>query len=541
MFSFRPMTAVLGILVCAIAIAIAAQTTPPTSATTAGAAQNPAQEKPQRRPSTRRPPLPPARVTVVPNQMQLGPQVVTVVHRLTGVKLLRLLQRQSGETFTIENIDPLTLMADAHASILAGWALDDGKTIAARLPQAFAELEIGERAEMRARTQAQASAQGSTASAFMMATTRRIEPDLTVITGSGQKFRAHLIGLDGETGLSILQVMGKLPSPAPLKLNELNLGQGIQIFAPEPVKNEVENLSHTTYVKVGIVEATLASVSPEGSTTPDKLIVHGVKFSPAIVGGVACDQFGNTLGIVESIDGNNASIVPASAVQAATKRVLARQASVPRAWLGVRGEPIELAGSAGLLAQGWRADEVKQLMNDQIGILLTTVTPRTPAAVAKLRPGDIIVSVNQKEVKGADAFSDLLGKAGSGEQVQFTIRRPAAPSPFEVPVTLGSSFSPAFEWAVFPDTTTTFLGLERWGIQTLGLGFAARNGLMVVAVQPESAAARSGIRDGDVIESIDGHVIGRSAGTMAFTRQKKHTVWIVRDHEKKQIVLEVEE
>jgi S1-C subfamily serine protease len=528
------MTAALGVVVCALTIA--GQTAAPISTTTASASQTPAPEKPQRRPSTRRPPLPPARVTVVPNQTQLGFQVVTVVHRLTGVKLLRLLQRQSGETFTIENIDPLTLMADAHASILAGWALEDGKTIAARLPQASAELEMSEPWELRAGTQGRRPA--DPASAFMM-TRSRIEPDLTVITGTGQKLRAHLIGLDGETGLSILQVMGKLPSPSPLKPNELSTGQGIQIFAPEPVSNEVEALPNTTYVKVGIVDVTLAAVSPEKSTTPDKLIVHGVKFSPAIVGGVACDRFGNTLGIVESIDGNSASIVPASAVQAASRRVLARQASVPRPWLGVRGESIELAGSAGLLAQGWRADQVKELMNDQIGILLTTVTPKTPAAVAKLQPGDIIVSVNQKDVKGADGFSDLLGKAGSGEQVQFTIRRPAAPSPFDVPVTLGSSFAPAFEWSVF--APTPFLGLERWGIQTLGLGFAARNGLIVVAVQPESAAARSGLREGDVIESIDGHAIGRSAGTMAFARQKKHTVWIVRDREKKQIVLEVEE
>jgi len=62
-------------------------------------------------------------------------------------------------------------------------------------------------------------------------------------------------------------------------------------------------------------------------------------------------------------------------------------------------------------------------------------------------------------------------------------------------------------------------------------------------VQPESAAARGGIREGDVIESIDGRTIVQGAWTMgpAFMRQKKHTVSIVRDREKKQIVLEVEE
>jgi hypothetical protein len=133
------------------ALAGVAQTIAPAPATDT-ATQTPSPEKAQRRPSTRRVPEIPARVTVVPNQTQLAPQVVTVVHRLTGVKLLRLLQRQSGETFSIENIDPQTLMTDAHASILAGWALDDGKTIAARLPQAFAELEITEPAGCSANT-----------------------------------------------------------------------------------------------------------------------------------------------------------------------------------------------------------------------------------------------------------------------------------------------------------------------------------------------------------------------------------------------------
>src|ERR1043166_5588750 len=189
--SFRVVALVVISIGCALT-GVAQMTAPATDAT-----QTPSPEKSQRRPSTRRPPERPARVTVVPNQTQLAPQVVTVVHRLTGVKLLRLLQRQSGETFSIENIDPQTLMTDAHASILAGWALEDGKTIAARLPQAFAELEVTERVEPSQ------VASPSSATTFMLGGRPRIEPDLTVITGSGQRFRAHLIGLDGETGLSI--------------------------------------------------------------------------------------------------------------------------------------------------------------------------------------------------------------------------------------------------------------------------------------------------------------------------------------------------
>src|ERR1043166_119677 len=92
----------------------------------------------------RRVPTPAARVTVIRGDSQDAPQVVTIIHRLSGVKMLRLLRRQAGEGDVIETIDPDTLMSDAHASIIAGWAMDDGKTIVARLPQAAAEIETTE-------------------------------------------------------------------------------------------------------------------------------------------------------------------------------------------------------------------------------------------------------------------------------------------------------------------------------------------------------------------------------------------------------------
>jgi len=107
--------------------------------------------------------------------------------------------------------------------------------------------------------------------------------------------------------------------------------------------------------------------------------VRGGKLSPDVIGGVACNQVGETIGIVESIEDNKATIASADVIRSATRRVLDRQGSVPRPLLGVSGEPVELAAQAAFLARGWRDDQVKDLLDGQVGILLTSVMPQTPA------------------------------------------------------------------------------------------------------------------------------------------------------------------
>jgi len=492
-------------------------------------------EKTQPRKLVRRPTTQVAKVTVIPSQAQIAPQVVTIVHRLSGLKLLRLLIRQQGERGTLAVIDPLSMTDDAHASIFAGWALDDGKTIAARLPQAAAEIDF-----IRVPV-----IEGGDVFTTPL-TTPRARPDLTVITGDGRRLAARYVGLDGQTGLSVLQVTGLTAQPpAPPGGEKLIEGQRVHLFAPERTTPAGERLPGTTYVQVGEIQAAVESVTRSRSGRLERLIVRAAKLSPVFTGGIACDETGNTLGIVEGVLGNTARVVPAEDVRAATRRVLERQASVPRPILGVRGESVEFTGRAAFLAHGWREDQLKQLIESQIGIFLTSVMPGTPAAQAKLHPGDVILRVNQRDVNSAEEFSGLLRQAGSGEQVQFFVRRPDLSAPVSIDVKLGSSFEPIFTWPFDVPLTTAPDGLEALGVETAGLSTKAasrlggRHGLLVVSVRPESAAARGGVLEGDVIESIDGRAL--RSGAFAFTflgRQKKHVLSVIRDREKKQIVLE---
>jgi S1-C subfamily serine protease len=541
---FMFITALAFVLLGAAAMAQTSTTAPPTaiqSQPVPAQAVVPEKIQPRRRPM-RVASAPPAKVTVIPDQRAVAPQVVTIVHRLSGIKMLRFLLRQSGEAGTVSMIDPLSMTSDAHASIIAGWAIDD-KTITARLPQAAAEIEFSQRTLFPA----EVPGMFPDASPRRAATAPRAQPDLTVITRDGQRLVARYVGLDGVTGLSVLQVVGMTASVTTgVTPQTVTVGQAIQVFAPERTSPN-EATPGIIYVRVGETEANVSALARLSSGKLQRLMVRAAKFSPEVVGGVACDASGNTLGIVEAIDGNIASLVPAEAARDAARRVLERQASVPKPLLGIRGEPVEFSTRNLFVANGWREDQWARLFADQAGILLLQVMPGTPAALAELRRGDVIMKVNNDAVKSAEDFSAFLGDVGSGEQVKFTVMRPDAVGPFAISVKLGAAFDQPFNWQFeMPRVSTAQVGLESVGIETVPLSaraasqMAARSGLLVVAIQPQTAAARSGLREGDLIESIDGRAVGIGAVAFAFefSRQKKHVLSVVRNRERARVELE---
>src|SRR6185503_1393384 len=71
------------------------------------------------------------------DKLRRAPQVVTIVHRLNGLKMFRLLLRSQEHLQTIEKLDSaFNLNDDVHTNVIAGLAMDDGETIAAWLPEA---------------------------------------------------------------------------------------------------------------------------------------------------------------------------------------------------------------------------------------------------------------------------------------------------------------------------------------------------------------------------------------------------------------------
>ncbi|HET6891199.1 MAG TPA: PDZ domain-containing protein [Pyrinomonadaceae bacterium] len=498
-----------------------------------------------------------------------APQVVTIVHRLSGIKMFRLILRSNKDVKAISKLnEAFNITDEVHTNVIAGLSLEDGQTIVAWLPDA--ELEIGPLAIPFAPPAAGASTQRTMPPlpqwALPGAGSFVERPDMTVIARDGQRLAARYVGLDGGTGLSILKLVDqKISLAADANEQAVGIGQHLRLFGPEQVAQSESPGGNTIFARVGETEGRVVGISRAPSGAIARVKIRSGKLSAVHIGSVVLNDAGETVGIIDTIDSNEATMMPGSLVRNAARRVLKRQSSVPRPWLGISGEPIEDLQFEQILRRGWHSEGAKSLTEARRGIMLTSVTPGSPAARAALRSGDVILSVNHEDIKSSDDLSWLLEEAEPGAAVQFTVARPNKPTPEAVKLTL-SEFPNQFYglkgFDIQPQKVTTQVeqffkpgtvpgslissSLLSQGIETVGLlppvasQFGANGGLLVLAVHPATAAFKAGLRTGDVIEMIDGREVSSPAVTNAFSSKPgaSYSFSVVRNKER--IVVKVE-
>jgi S1-C subfamily serine protease len=479
-------------------------------------AQTPAPPPPQKA-------APPAQATIQGN-VPAPPQVVTIVHRLNGLKMFRLLLRSEEQVQAIAHLDSAFSFMDAvHTNVIAGLAMDDGETIVAWLPEA--DVEFGPPA---------------------IAAPKPLLPpkaDVTVIGPGGKGLAARYIGLDAVSGLSILKLTKKNPMPAGVIADKpAKTGETVILFGPEPAtKARAVVLSGSLWVQMGAIEGRIQDVlrAPSGDIARFKVSSPGL--TNANIGGVAVNEAGEAIGIIDGLEGNEATILPAALIRRAAERVLEQQASVPRPWLGVKGEAIAELKLEQILNHGWAMERASALAGKHHGILLTSVVPGSPAERAALRAGDVILKVGDNEIENAADFTWWLDQAGPSSSVRFTVARPDRPSEEPLSVKLSGMLDPAFSFN-FRNRFATRKGfsLIEQGIETIALKapvalqLGTTAGLLVVYVEPSTAASEAGLQPGDVIQSIDGKPASLFKPT---TQTASFTFEIVRKKEKLVVIL----
>ncbi len=513
-------------------------------------------------------------------------QLVTVVHRLSGWKLLTWLALTGPPTLELDRFPSAT---DVHTNIVAGFVAEDGRTVVARLPRAEAMMET-------------ASAQPLSSYYEAVMQQPSSSPEFTLILGDGRRIDAKFVGLDASTGLSMLEAFEPLLKSALTgdegDTEDPTVGQRVHFFAPAPLADAAPNQNlGVVYFGIDQTEGRLTEVSRASTGKLFAVTAQASRVSPAWTGAVAMNESGELVGIVAESGSTETRIVPAATMRGAIDRVLARRASVPQPWLGVRGDDVFKFTVQQWEDIGWKPELAMPLIQSRQGVLLTSVAPGTPAATAGLRPGDVISRINGREVRGVGDLSPLLREAGVGRTADFTVWRAFEKSPVELPVMLSGTRSPAIATAEaelkaaraslyalelelrgaarapvaepgvadarrqqmrvearqkevealmrevklqaeaaearvaearrlaneparalrfeLRGPTTVLRPLRPFGLEVIGLTqrsaarLQAKGGVLVVSVAPESPAAASGMRLGDVIETVNGQTFTR--------------------------------
>jgi S1-C subfamily serine protease len=451
-------------------------------------------------------------------------QVVTVVHRLSGWKLLAMLATRDQSSLEIEELPSPT---DVHTNIVAGYISDDGRTVVAHLPQTESDLDAFPEPP---------------ANLFAIRTpqaTQTAQPEYTLITSDGRSVEAKFVGLDAATGLTLLEAATSLMSNAPVGIEgnteDPSVGQRVRFYLPALAPPAAARAAAATppvpgyiYVNIDEKEGRLTEVKSWPSGRPFRLVARTPAASPDWTGAVAANEIGEVLGIVSQTGSGESQIVSVATVRGALERVKRLRGNAPQPWIGIGGgaafkEPLEAWREF-----GWTPEAALSHIQSGSGVLLTKVARGAPAALAGLKPGDLISRIGARDVRGVEDLSLMLNEAGVGSSLDFTVWRALEPEPLKFTVRLAAAhdLGLAFEEAEARAATAAGVNaavapvaaralemaksLKTFGLDGLRLTprsaarLGARVGLLVVAVRPGSSAAACGLRAGDVIESANG-------------------------------------
>jgi serine protease Do len=312
---------------------------------------------------------------------------------------------------------------------------------------------------------------------------------IRVALHDGRELDAKIVGTDPESDVAVLRVSAKnLPAIEMADSSKLRVGD-LVLAVGNPF-----GLGQT--VTMGIISAT--GRANMGITDYEDFIQTDAAINPGNSGGALVDMNGRLVGINTAIvsksggyQGIGFAIPSNMAVQ--VKDAILGHGKVMRGYLGVAIQNI--------------TDDLARSMNLQArrGVLVSDVTPGSPAAKAGIKRGDVILSVNGHPTNTSAQLRNQVALAGKGAKVKLELERDRKPRSLDV--TLGESRADR-KGGGAQTVEEGVLG----GVTVQPLDRAARTrlhvpdtveGVLVSKVDPDGAAAQMGLREDDVILEVN--------------------------------------
>jgi serine protease Do len=311
--------------------------------------------------------------------------------------------------------------------------------------------------------------------------------EVTVRLNDRREFKAKVLGADKATDVAVLKIEAN-------KLPTVKIGNSADTRVGEWVLAIGSPFGFESSASAGIVSAKLRSL-PDDNYVP--FIQTDVAVNPGNSGGPLFNMAGEVIGINSQIYSRTGGYqglsfaIPIDVAMSVEDQIL-KHGKVQRGRLGVTIQEVNqsLAESFGL--------------SKPAGALIGKVETDSPAAKAGLESGDVILSVNGKEIGSSNELPPVIANIRPGSSAKLQIWRKGEKRDIEVKI--GDAKTESSASADDKEASPGKLGLALRPLQSdERRQLDGKNGLYVE--NASGAAARAGIRPGDVVLSVNGEPV----------------------------------
>jgi serine protease Do len=229
----------------------------------------------------------------------------------------------------------------------------------------------------------------------------------------GVQSPVRVVGADPLSDLAVLRAERASDLPPPVRV-----GNADKLVVGQLVVAVGNPLGLAGSVTAGVVSAlgrSLPTRSGRAGRVIEDVIQTDAALNPGNSGGALADSTGRVVGINTAVAGAGLGLaVPVNATTWRIVETLLRDGRVRRAYLGVVGTPAPVPA------------HVAERHARHSGVRLAEVVPGSPAALAGLRPGDLVLDVGRHPVQDAQGIQRQLFSEAVGVPLPVTVLRNGA-------------------------------------------------------------------------------------------------------------------
>ena len=196
-------------------------------------------------------------------------------------------------------------------------------------------------------------------------------------------------------------------------------------------------------------------------------------------------------------------------------------------------KPLSEGGFLGVYTDELDIAMLEALNYDGDGVLVQDVVKDSPADKAEIKPGDILVQVNDRKIISPRSLERVLWRTDPGEQVKIVLWRDGKsrtvtatltdkpepdPSTFFFP--RGKWFSDSLKYEI-PKVGYLGVNLTNLGDQLADYFGAKDGGVLIESVEKDSPAEKAGLMAGDVVVKVDDNTVEETGELSRMIREHK--------------------